>query len=338
MVLIMFMHTCCMRLAIATTRHLTFGTHARLNTRNLFFLAIWIALIFGTSCTVVRPNEFFQLLNSYVFGDTDMLAKFKVLWGSIWLFVVKGWHFTEFAVLQVLATRAVDWLRSSRTQSNVLIAALCCAVFAASDEWHQSFVPDRFGTVWDVFIDALGVLTAAYVLARVRRPALETSHVDADQEWPPVPDQPGRTEPLRKSAFSFWISGPATGACVVLAIVTASFVAWSVHDFPDMLFRSGHAAIVSVVLMTLGGALFGMVYGGILLISTRMLELTVRPRLHFHFAVILSIVASYVVSDISLRRRELVGVEISLAIIVLACFVFALATAVRFTDHGEIDK
>jgi VanZ family protein len=29
-------------------------------------------------------------------------------------------------------------------------------LYAASDEWHQTFVPTRVGTPWDVAIDAAG--------------------------------------------------------------------------------------------------------------------------------------------------------------------------------------
>ena len=45
-----------------------------------------------------------------------------------------------------------------------------CVAFAISDEWHQSFVPDRFGTVTDVLIDSLGVLVTGFLLlGRLRR-------------------------------------------------------------------------------------------------------------------------------------------------------------------------
>lgn len=306
-----------------------------MNTRNLIFLLIWVALIFGTSCTVVRPNEFFQLLNDYVLRDAQGLAKFKVLWGSIWMFVVKGWHFAEFAVLQVIATRAIDWFRGSRTQTNVLIAALCCVVFAASDEWHQTFVQDRFGTLWDVFIDALGVMTTAYVLAYARRSTSEASNADTDRAQPSMsaPDQARRSEFNRKPVFPFWTVGPVTGACVGLAIVTGSFTAWAVHGFPGFLFRNGSWPVISAFVMTLGGALFGIAYGGALAVATRLLDRTIRPRLHLGLAIIFAFAASYLGSDISLRRKELLAMEISLAIIIGMCFIVALATAVRNTDR-----
>ena len=292
-------------------------------------LVIWVALIFGTSCTVVRPNEFFQLLNDYVLRDAQALGKFKVLWGSIWMFVVKGWHFAEFAVLQILTTRAIDWYRASRTQTNVLIAALCCVAFAASDEWHQTFVPDRFGTLWDVFIDSLGVMTTAYVLAYARRPRLQVSNADAGRAQPTV----SAHENSRVPAFPFWTVGPVTGACVGLAIVAGSCTAWAVHGFPDFLFRSGPWPVISALVMTFGGALFGFVYGGILLLSTRMLDLQIRPRLHLHVAIVLSLAVSYLFSEMSLRRGELVGFEATLAIIAGTCFSVALATAYRNNVH-----
>ncbi len=140
-----------------------------MNRRGNWLLAFWIAFIFGTSCTVIRPNEFFSLVNTYIIQDPAKLEQFQILWAAIWLFVVKGWHFAEFAILQVLATRAVDWIRGTRSQTNVLLAALGCVLFAASDEWHQSFVPDRYGTVWDVFVDSLGVMTTALFLTRARK-------------------------------------------------------------------------------------------------------------------------------------------------------------------------
>ena len=37
-------------------------------------------------------------------------------------------------------------------------AAVLCVLYAASDELHQYFVPDRAALVGDVVIDALGIL------------------------------------------------------------------------------------------------------------------------------------------------------------------------------------
>ncbi len=290
---------------------------------------MWVALIFGTSCTVVRPNEFFQLLSDHVFRDVQGLAKFKVLWGSIWMLVVKGWHFTEFAVLQVLATRAIDWYRGSRTQTNVLIAALCCVGFAASDEWHQTFVPDRFGTLWDVFIDSLGVMTTAYGLAFMRRQKLQVSNADVGRVQPTASAQEIYCGP----AFPFWTVGPVSGACVGLAIVAGSYIAWAVHGFPDFLIRSGPWPIISAFVMTFVGALLGTVYAFVLKLVTRLFDRTIRSQLHLALAGTVTFAVSYVGSEISIRRRELLAME-TLAVIVGMCFMIVLATAVRRTDRA----
>lgn len=86
------------------------------------------------------------------------------------MLIVKGWHFTEFAVLLLLSVSALRWLSGSMTATKILAAAAFCIVFAASDEWHQTFVADRFGTTWDVGIDALGVtLATLWCLRRLPR-------------------------------------------------------------------------------------------------------------------------------------------------------------------------
>jgi VanZ family protein len=40
--------------------------------------------------------------------------------------------------------------------------------YAASDEWHQSFVPGRTATAEDVAIDGIGVALAALAGSRTR--------------------------------------------------------------------------------------------------------------------------------------------------------------------------
>ena len=98
------------------------------------------------------------------------MERFAVFWGISWFTIVKGWHFTEFAVLTVLAASTLKWLRGKTTSSSIMFAMFFCFGFAASDEWHQSFIPDRYGTVQDVLIDSLGVCAAGLaMLARLAR-------------------------------------------------------------------------------------------------------------------------------------------------------------------------
>lgn len=87
------------------------------------------------------------------------------------LLIRKGAHFTEYAVLGLLAARAFwnsshDLLRRSWFVAGLLLVI----AHALVDEYHQSFVPNRSASLVDCLIDVFGGLTALVVLARFRGP------------------------------------------------------------------------------------------------------------------------------------------------------------------------
>ncbi len=67
-------------------------------------------------------------------------------------------HATEFAVLGFLLLRALE---------RELPAVLAGVAYAVSDEIHQHFVAGRHAAVYDVAIDAVGVLVGVYAVRRV---------------------------------------------------------------------------------------------------------------------------------------------------------------------------
>jgi VanZ family protein len=70
-------------------------------------------------------------------------------------------HFTEYAILAALLWRALRGTWASLGAAFLAIATfLGAAVFAASDEFHQTFVPTRTSSSYDIMIDCLGALTA----------------------------------------------------------------------------------------------------------------------------------------------------------------------------------
>jgi hypothetical protein len=130
------------------------------------FLAIlWMAVIFATSCTVISRPAFVHGVERVLpdMATRDLWVQF---WNSCGLLVVKGYHAAEFAILFILVRGAFKrtfprWA----TAGGIAVAVL----FAATDEWHQTFVPGRGGTPGDVAIDAAGVLVAALLIARPAR-------------------------------------------------------------------------------------------------------------------------------------------------------------------------
>jgi VanZ family protein len=71
-------------------------------------------------------------------------------------------HMTEYAILLLLLWRAFKngLTHSSRPGRSAWWAWLLCLAYACTDEFHQSFVPTRQASVWDVCIDAAGALIA----------------------------------------------------------------------------------------------------------------------------------------------------------------------------------
>lgn len=64
-------------------------------------------------------------------------------------------HFTEFAVLGVISYLNIKDLFKNR---HVIFSLIFCALYAASDEIHQLFVPGRYCAVLDMGIDTCGAL------------------------------------------------------------------------------------------------------------------------------------------------------------------------------------
>jgi VanZ family protein len=73
--------------------------------------------------------------------------------GTLDLVLRKLAHAAEYALLTLLWA----WALRPATRLNVALAALIALGYAASDEFHQTFVAGRSGTPADVLIDAVGV-------------------------------------------------------------------------------------------------------------------------------------------------------------------------------------
>ena len=82
----------------------------------------------------------------------------------------KGAHMTEYAFLALLLLRALSIDRGD-ARKWISSAWVLAAAYSASDEFHQTFVPGRDGSVTDVLIDSAGAalgLFACYLVLRQR--------------------------------------------------------------------------------------------------------------------------------------------------------------------------
>lgn len=92
--------------------------------------------------------------------------------GVVHLITRKLAHFTEYAILAFFAVRAFRTSpRPSIANRWFLISLALVVVYALLDEYHQSFVPSRTGTIYDSLIDIAGGLTALLIIRRRHKPA-----------------------------------------------------------------------------------------------------------------------------------------------------------------------
>lgn len=131
-------------------------------------LLVWMALIFFFSTGELSA------------GNTSRIVRPLILWlfpgtseetlGLVHFFVRKGAHFTEYAVLALLAARA--FLSSSQPPLRrhwFMWSLTLVVLYALSDEFHQTFVPSRTGSIYDSMIDITGGLTALLLLMLWRK-------------------------------------------------------------------------------------------------------------------------------------------------------------------------
>ncbi|ACN16823.1 conserved hypothetical protein [Desulforapulum autotrophicum HRM2] len=81
----------------------------------------------------------------------------------------KVMHLGGYALLGALVVRMLFNEALPFSRRNLMIAAiLASTLYGASDEFHQTFVAERCGDVFDVVADGLGSALGVIVYARIR--------------------------------------------------------------------------------------------------------------------------------------------------------------------------
>ena len=128
---------------------------------------IWAALIFIGSTDLLSAANTGGVLTRPVLWLFPHLSERTI---EIFQLVVrKAGHFTEYAILALLAARAFRTSSRELLRSRWFWVSLFVVVaYSLSDEFHQSFVPSRTASIYDSFIDSLGGLTALVSVASRR--------------------------------------------------------------------------------------------------------------------------------------------------------------------------
>lgn len=77
-------------------------------------------------------------------------------------------HFTEYMILAMLLIFGL-YVNGSRKKRMYAIATVITAIYACTDEFHQLFIPGRYGSIIDVLIDSAGGVFGCIIVAMVCR-------------------------------------------------------------------------------------------------------------------------------------------------------------------------
>ena len=132
-------------------------------------VVLWMGFIFTMSTSLGAADNTSRFIGPFLHwllphAASDTIAHLHFL-------IRKAGHLTEYAILALLLRRAIG----GHGSKPFVLALAIAAAYAATDEFHQTFVPGRTATPWDVLIDATGALIALALAAvgRWSRPEKE---------------------------------------------------------------------------------------------------------------------------------------------------------------------
>ena len=137
---------------------------------------IWLAIIFIGSTDLMSAEHTSRIIGPILRWFNPAVSLETI--AKVQFLVRKTAHLTEYAVLAILIWRALRLGARWQLKMSILLASLVCALFAVSDEFHQSFVPTRTASPIDVMIDIIGALIGLTICVAVaKRKALKEEHV-----------------------------------------------------------------------------------------------------------------------------------------------------------------
>jgi len=146
---------------------------------------VWLVLTFIGSTNVLSVANTSRFIIPFLLWLKPGITE-EATWGII-VVMRHCAHIGEYMVLALLMWRAFRWGISMSMRMSTLCAVvlLGCALFAASDEFHQTFVKSRTPSVRDVLLDVAGasfglLIAASFVNGRAKNGRTTTQSQLAD--------------------------------------------------------------------------------------------------------------------------------------------------------------
>ena len=124
---------------------------------------LWMVFIFLGSTDLMSAEHTSRFIGPFLRWFAPDITDATI--ASIQLLVRKCAHVMEYAILSALLLRALrQHLLAARS-----VAFVLAALYAVLDEFHQSFVPSRTGSPWDVVTDIAGAILGLMIYVRMTR-------------------------------------------------------------------------------------------------------------------------------------------------------------------------
>jgi VanZ family protein len=143
-----------------------------------YWLRVWLPVALAIGVIAIESTEMFgadhtegplRRVWEFLFGPIG-----NATWHTLHHIIRKCGHFIGYGLVGLAWLRA--WwmtLPHSRFLHDALLALLGTALVASADEFHQTFLPNRTGSPWDVALDCCGAIALqaiVYLFMRIAAP------------------------------------------------------------------------------------------------------------------------------------------------------------------------
>jgi len=143
-----------------------------------YWIKVWLPVVIGIAVIVLESTEWFgadhtsgplRTIFEALFGHVS-----DARWEIIHHLIRKSGHFIGYGLIGLAWLRAW-WMTLPHSQflQDAFLALLGTALVASCDEWHQTYLPNRTGTPWDVMLDCTGAIALqliVYLFMRTLKP------------------------------------------------------------------------------------------------------------------------------------------------------------------------
>jgi VanZ family protein len=143
-----------------------------------FWVSAWLPVLLGIAVIVLESTAYFgadhtsgplRWICQALFGPIN-----PARWDVIHHYIRKSGHFLGYGAIGLAWLRAWHMtLPRSLFLTQAFLALLGTGLLASWDEWHQSFLPNRTSSPWDVLLDCAGawmMICAIFIAMRISQP------------------------------------------------------------------------------------------------------------------------------------------------------------------------